>query len=1310
MSSVWKRLQRVGKKASKFQFTASYQSLTVECVRGGKWQPNKLIVVWTRRKRRKLSKPMSWQPGISNPFRGIIVWPEPEPVDITVTLYKDPKPDSGFEDKEWTFVIEDEAQNGRRKPIATGAINMVDYASVESHTFDVTLTLKVASKKLVSASLEFNLTCVLIKEGMATDDDMISIGSMMSLNDSYYLDDNDDDMEMVPSPRFHRRNISQGGNMKVQAVSSLQESDIARSRSPTASPVLSKKQGRIRSKSALGENTKTLVNDLLKEEGMKRLSTDSDASADISDGGQDTNDKSRMESELIKWVRTCTKGYRGVKVKNMTSSWRDGLAFCAILHSFHPDKVDFSSLDAANIKENNKLAFTAFEKLGIPRLLDPTQMMFTPIPDKLSVMTYVFQIKTHFSRTRQPLPPSPLSLETSPRPRRLPVPPQMTVTSTEEPTKQDDASVADNDSNDKDNNSGGDSKEAASKDSKEGCNPFLDDQEKGDETASPELSTDPSASRLSESNLNKTENEQDTGTTSSNTSVDRKNSVEENGDKKKDILLKSDSKPPPKPPRIYQTDNKEDAGLKTDDNVNKKEKTESKPFNPFDEDDNEEENETTISPAKSTKPSKGYNPFDDDVAADSSAEKDNKTGYNPFDDDDDEGDAAETDKNVEKKTLGMIKRQLSYPHHYNPFDEGDDEKSNATDESSERTKPKAKKATKDTALESTTKGYNPFEDDDDESVNDNNSAVQADSMRKSSTEKKTNVNRVAQSGTGSPSAALKPAETSAKKRRAPPPPAVRSSDDPWTARLPTEVTPTRHRRSRPTTSETIGEQQTSPNASPAKRTPKRAAPAPPRRPPLIPSFDEWKSEQTDGGPARDNERPAVSSVISSDAGDKNEKSESSSGASPKAAPKNSTNDAANQADIKLLARQVLMDARKKAGASGALPRERVAEIAKASKGPTADKTIADSDEREGGPQEKEMVDNQEALRKKENLRQRKEELLKRKKATEKAQKMVQNAVDNERAQKQASSPQQTTTEKTNQESNTDGTSTDGTSGDQKTVGNKNLKHRPLKLKDKENDENRRKLSPPPKNEFKESDELQRIREILNQGKKDRKLSNSDNAGQDKNSVRAQSPKPSQEGSRKMSHGKSSKRTAINGVKNTSDPAPPPRSKTRGPNAGLQAYVKSRKMNFEAFEVPSDRAQQGDKQGNVGTLQGVQDDDTRDALSKDEDGIINDEGRESGDPTLDLQDTYDYVREELKMLEEQQQALDKVGEKLEIELRRAMETKGKIKRSPYYLLSKQREEGFFLISQVKTRSVKITTLIMEQGPRRKFLSRKAKANA
>lgn len=35
MTSVWKRLQRVGKRACKFQFVASFQELTVECTK--KW-------------------------------------------------------------------------------------------------------------------------------------------------------------------------------------------------------------------------------------------------------------------------------------------------------------------------------------------------------------------------------------------------------------------------------------------------------------------------------------------------------------------------------------------------------------------------------------------------------------------------------------------------------------------------------------------------------------------------------------------------------------------------------------------------------------------------------------------------------------------------------------------------------------------------------------------------------------------------------------------------------------------------------------------------------------------------------------------------------------------------------------------------------------------------------------------------------------------------------------------------------------------------------------------------------------------------
>ncbi|XP_035531313.1 EH domain-binding protein 1-like [Morone saxatilis] len=86
MTSVWKRLQRVGKKASKFQFAASFQELMIECTK--KWQPDKLRVVWIRRNRRHSTKLHSWQPGIKNPYRGLVVWQVPESLDITVTLFK----------------------------------------------------------------------------------------------------------------------------------------------------------------------------------------------------------------------------------------------------------------------------------------------------------------------------------------------------------------------------------------------------------------------------------------------------------------------------------------------------------------------------------------------------------------------------------------------------------------------------------------------------------------------------------------------------------------------------------------------------------------------------------------------------------------------------------------------------------------------------------------------------------------------------------------------------------------------------------------------------------------------------------------------------------------------------------------------------------------------------------------------------------------------------------------------------------------------------------------------------------------------
>ncbi|XP_026209115.1 nascent polypeptide-associated complex subunit alpha, muscle-specific form-like isoform X11 [Anabas testudineus] len=223
MTSVWKRLQRVGKKASKFQFVASFQELVVECT--DKWQPDKLRVVWIRRNRRHSTKLHSWQPGIKNPYRGMVIWQVPESLDITVTLFKEPTAEE-FEDKDWTFVIENETK-GRRKVLASAEVNMKKYASATLAQYDVTLKLKPLSVKVVEATLKLNLSCVFLKEGKATDEDMQSLASLMSMKQSDIgnLDDFNDSDDEVSEER--RSNFGQSIHVTAFAPSTTRIHDLA---------------------------------------------------------------------------------------------------------------------------------------------------------------------------------------------------------------------------------------------------------------------------------------------------------------------------------------------------------------------------------------------------------------------------------------------------------------------------------------------------------------------------------------------------------------------------------------------------------------------------------------------------------------------------------------------------------------------------------------------------------------------------------------------------------------------------------------------------------------------------------------------------------------------------------------------------------------------------------------------------------------------------------------------------------------------------------------------------------------------------
>lgn len=107
-------------------------------------------------------------------------------------------------------------------------------------------------------------------------------------------------------------------------------------------------------------------------------------------GGGLTRSASDIKEMLLNWCKSKTNGYANVDIQNFSTSWNDGMAFCALIHHFYPDAFEFDELDPKNRRHNFDLAFrTADEKAGIAPLLDVEDMVIMKKPDWKCVFTYV---------------------------------------------------------------------------------------------------------------------------------------------------------------------------------------------------------------------------------------------------------------------------------------------------------------------------------------------------------------------------------------------------------------------------------------------------------------------------------------------------------------------------------------------------------------------------------------------------------------------------------------------------------------------------------------------------------------------------------------------------------------------------------------------------------------------------------------------------------------------------------------------------------------------------------------------------------
>ncbi|XP_070772263.1 spectrin beta chain, non-erythrocytic 1 isoform X3 [Enoplosus armatus] len=121
---------------------------------------------------------------------------------------------------------------------------------------------------------------------------------------------------------------------------------------------------------------------------------------DISVETEDNKEKKSAKDALLLWCQMKTAGYPNVNIHNFSTSWRDGMAFNALIHKHRPDLIDFDKLKKSNAHYNLQNAFNLAEQhLGLTKLLDAEDISVDH-PDEKSIITYVVTYYHYFSKMK----------------------------------------------------------------------------------------------------------------------------------------------------------------------------------------------------------------------------------------------------------------------------------------------------------------------------------------------------------------------------------------------------------------------------------------------------------------------------------------------------------------------------------------------------------------------------------------------------------------------------------------------------------------------------------------------------------------------------------------------------------------------------------------------------------------------------------------------------------------------------------------------------------------------------------------------